>query len=105
MKQKTQTDVEKIISNSKEELEKMPYYDNINKQYKKLSEELKSSLTTTQKENFDKIIKLFNNLKSYEGYIVYKVGFEDGVKYKKTFENKWFWACLKEVKKDHRNSF
>ena len=80
-------DIEKIISNSKKELEQMPYYNSFNEQYKMLSKKFKDSLTNTQKNNFEELLKLFSTIKQYESYIAYRVGYEDGIKYKNSSKN------------------
>ena len=60
----------------------MPYYNSFNEQYNILSKNFKDSLTNTQKNNFEELLKLFSTIKQYESYIAYRVGYEDGIKYK-----------------------
>ena len=87
MENDTNTNVEQIISESKKELENMPYYNDFNKKYDKLSNELKNTLTEAQKTTFNEIIKTFSNIKNYESYIAYRVGYEDGFKCKNLLNN------------------
>jgi len=74
--------IEGIISESKKELENMPYYNEFNKQYDDLSTELKNTLTETQIKTLNDIIKIFSTIKNYESYIAYRLGYADGIKYK-----------------------
>lgn len=87
MENDTNTNVEKIISESKKELENMPYYNDFNKKYNMLSNEFKNTLTEAQISTFNEIIKLFSTIKNYESYIAYRVGYEDGVKHKNISSN------------------